>query len=424
MAGLQQFKLDTAWPYDILNIRDQGGDVKETMHVKMLRGAIFEVDTEASEPTRWKLVTLRGKDQILFEDGYVVKVYDGNRTLVEVTRTELVPTEVSEETPLTDAAQALKEADALLITSGAGMGVDSGLGTFRGRNSGVWPPLKAMQKDFSEMSCPNWFGSDPRLAWAFWHFRHQAYALGTPHAGYSILAKWGKDLKYGLFSATSNIDGHWARTEGVGPERLYECHGTVMRMQPVHGDGIWATDPAEYAKLNVPSWDLSPGEHVEVQISGGWIAAVVGADGGTTQVSGQSRAVQGVRRAGGPDLMRVSADSELPKCRDGRPARPNVLMFGDWNVDCAIIDEQYDAMKHWLSSIPKDARLVIVEVGAGTAVSTIRRLSESTAQRFPQSALIRVNLEDSKVPSSIRRSIPVGGLGALDALSRIDALLS
>lgn len=36
------------------------------------------------------------------------------------------------------AAEAVASADALLITTGAGMGVDSGLGTFRGRNAGVW----------------------------------------------------------------------------------------------------------------------------------------------------------------------------------------------------------------------------------------------------------------------------------------------
>jgi hypothetical protein len=38
-------------------------------------------------------------------------------------------------------AKAIFEADALLYTTGAGMGVASGLGTFRGVNAGVWPPL-------------------------------------------------------------------------------------------------------------------------------------------------------------------------------------------------------------------------------------------------------------------------------------------
>ena len=41
--------------------------------------------------------------------------------------------------------------------TGAGMGVDSGLGTFRGRNAGVWPPLKDLGMDFTEMSTPSHF---------------------------------------------------------------------------------------------------------------------------------------------------------------------------------------------------------------------------------------------------------------------------
>ena len=37
--------------------------------------------------------------------------------------------------------------------------------------------------------------------------------------------------RHGLFSVTSNIDGHWDRTEGVGPEKVYECHGAPWYMQ-------------------------------------------------------------------------------------------------------------------------------------------------------------------------------------------------
>ena len=39
-----------------------------------------------------------------------------------------------EESNVKAAANCLKESDVLFVSSGAGMGVDSGLGTFRGRN--------------------------------------------------------------------------------------------------------------------------------------------------------------------------------------------------------------------------------------------------------------------------------------------------
>ena len=193
------------------------------------------------------------------------------------------------------ASAALGTADALLICTGAGMGVDSGLGTFRGRYAGVWPQLKAMRMDFSEMSQPVFFDCDPRLAWAFWKFRHDAYTLGKPHDGYRLLSQWGQMMRYGCFSVTSNIDGHWERTEGIGEKKLYECHGALTRMQCVDDHGsiwatdpegkIWRTDPEEIAKIAVPEWDLSPGEQVIVRYSGGEAEAVVQEDGCSLEVT-------------------------------------------------------------------------------------------------------------------------------------------
>ena len=43
----------------------------------------------------------------------------------------------------------------------------------------------------------------------FWHASYEAYCGSAPHAGYGIVARWGRDKPHGLFSMTSNIDGHW-----------------------------------------------------------------------------------------------------------------------------------------------------------------------------------------------------------------------
>ncbi len=45
------------------------------------------------------------------------------------------------------------------------MGVDSGLGTYRGRNAGVWPPLQTLGLTFPDMSTPSHFDDDPFFAW-------------------------------------------------------------------------------------------------------------------------------------------------------------------------------------------------------------------------------------------------------------------
>jgi hypothetical protein len=71
------------------------------------------------------------------------------------------------------AAEAIEGADALLITAGAGMGVDSGLPDFRG-TQGFWRAYPAIAKlgvSFEEMANPQWFNHDPALAWAFYGHR-------------------------------------------------------------------------------------------------------------------------------------------------------------------------------------------------------------------------------------------------------------
>ena len=79
------------------------------------------------------------------------------------------------------AAQALAEADALLVGAGAGMGVDSGLPDFRG-DKGFWkayPPFEKLGYSFIDMANPVWFEEDPRLAWGFYGHRLNLYRETT-----------------------------------------------------------------------------------------------------------------------------------------------------------------------------------------------------------------------------------------------------
>mmetsp|Transcript_29570 Transcript_29570/g.81274 ORF Transcript_29570/g.81274 Transcript_29570/m.81274 type:complete len:388 (-) Transcript_29570:94-1257(-) len=330
---------------------------------------------------------------------------------------------------LQQAAQLLHRADALLICTGAGMGVDSGLGTFRGRNAGIWPPLRALCMDYSEMSDPRWFREDPRLAWAFWRAVHKAFTLGTPHAGYAILANWGQRMQHGLFSVTSNIDGHWVRTEGVGEELTFECHGAVTHVQLVGRRGLQKTprrvNDAQIGALEVPEWDLAVGEEVEARLQdGSWLRGTVDERGGIT-AGGEAVTALAVRRPGGEDLCRIREACALPCDRAGRLLRPNVLMFCDRTVNSVRICRQEARYRKWLDSLPSDVRLAVVEVGAGTTIRTIRSIGECAAGKFRQSALIRINLDDSEVVENANFSsmVSIGGLGALDALSRIAMLL-
>ncbi|CAE7282589.1 unnamed protein product [Symbiodinium natans] len=95
---------------------------------------------------------------------------------------------------LAQAAEWIANADALLIGSGAGMGVDSGLGTFRGGKKGVWDGLEAVGLAYEEICEPRWFdeaSGDPRLAWGFWNHCYRAYQETKPHQGYGALRQLG-----------------------------------------------------------------------------------------------------------------------------------------------------------------------------------------------------------------------------------------
>lgn len=138
-------------------------------------------------------------------------------------------------TKLTHFAEHLKQADGLLITAGAGMGVDSGLPDFRG-DQGFWkayPPLKHLGKSFVDMATPELFYTDPKLAWGFYGLRLNAYRAVKPHQGFHLLKQWSDtlpNLKNGAFVFTSNVDGEFQKI-GFEDDQVFECHGSIHWLQ-------------------------------------------------------------------------------------------------------------------------------------------------------------------------------------------------
>jgi NAD-dependent SIR2 family protein deacetylase len=111
--------------------------------------------------------------------------------------------------PVELAADVIKQADAILIGAGAGMGVDSGLPDFRG-NEGFWkayPPFGKLGLSFTDLAQPRWFHTDPAQAWGFYGHRRNLYRGTAPHAGFAILRRWVERMAGGSFVFTSNVDG-------------------------------------------------------------------------------------------------------------------------------------------------------------------------------------------------------------------------
>ncbi|MFO0917704.1 MAG: Sir2 family NAD-dependent protein deacetylase [Planctomycetaceae bacterium] len=262
---------------------------------------------------------------------------------------------------LKQASDAVRNADALLIGAGAGMGVDSGLPDFRG-TEGFWkayPPFHGRQ--FAELSTPHWFSTDVSLAWGFFGHRLHLYRTAVPHAGFDVLLKWARAMPAGYFVFTSNVDGQFQKA-GFPEDRILECHGSIHFLQCHQGCGR-------------PIW---PADQVQIDV----------------------------------DDATIRARSVPPACPDcGQVARPNILMFGDWQWDESRTAAQQARYQHWLRQV-RGRRIVAVELGAGTAIPTVRHECEDRA-----SQLIRINPRDSQTPAH-GVSLP---LGAREALVRIDA---
>ncbi|UCF39423.1 MAG: NAD-dependent deacetylase [Acidobacteriota bacterium] len=270
---------------------------------------------------------------------------------------------------ITRASLALKCADALLITAGAGVGVDSGLPDFRG-TQGFWkayPPIAKLGLSFAEMANPTWFQKDPGLAWAFYGHRLNLYRRTVPHEGIRNLLEWADSLPAKYFVFTSNVDGQFQKA-GCSPERIEECHGSIHLLQ--------CAKPCGQA-----IWDAGS---IEIEI----------------------------------DEDRFRALPPLPLCPQcGGMARPNILMFGDWAWNSENTDQQSRRLTRWLSeTVPEVAgKLAVVELGAGKAVPTVRHMSEHLAHRM-KAPLIRINPRDPEVPDSFDISLP---LGAKEGILRI-----
>ena len=133
---------------------------------------------------------------------------------------------------LKQAAEAIRSAEGLVITAGAGMGGDSGLPDFRGKEGfwGAYPPFAKLGLSFEELANPVWFERDPAVAWGFYGHRFELYRRTTPHEGFAVLRRWAAGKDHGCFVFTSNVDGHFQKA-GFAPERVVECHGSIHHLQ-------------------------------------------------------------------------------------------------------------------------------------------------------------------------------------------------
>lgn len=265
------------------------------------------------------------------------------------------------------AARMVADADAIVVAAGAGMGVDSGLPDFRGK-SGFWkayPALAAAGVDFQAAASADSFVRAPSRAWGFYGHRLALYRRTVPHPGFALLRKWAASKPHGYTVFTSNVDGQF-QAAGFDPLRVHECHGSIHHLQCSKpcSEAIWRADAF------VPAVDE-----------------------------------QACRLVG-----------EAPACpRCGAVARPNILMFGDWNWVDGRTGEQEIRQQHWLEGV---RRPVVIEIGAGNAIPTVRHFSNRVLRQHG-GRLVRINLRESRVERAQDVGLACTGLAALEAIDKL-----
>lgn len=266
------------------------------------------------------------------------------------------------------AARLIDHADSLIICTGAGMGIDSGLQDFRGPGGfwKVYPALGQAKLRFEEIASPAAFKTHPSLAWGFYGHRLNLYRSPQPHAGFKMLKEIADSLPRGGFVFTSNVDAQFQKA-GFPESMVVECHGTIHFLQCLEdcSDGIW------------------PAEDFEPEI----------------------------------DEQSCRIVSDMPRCINcGALARPAILMFNDWGWAEGRTRIQTANFTSWRR---RAERPVVIEIGAGSAIATVRHFSHS--QEAP---IIRINPSEHQVPRSGDIGIPTGALegiaGIRNALAAID----
>lgn len=264
------------------------------------------------------------------------------------------------------AATVIREAEAFIITAGAGMGVDSGLPDFRG-NQGFWqayPPYAKLGLSFSEAANPEHFQRDPAFGWGFYGHRCNLYRETVPHEGFHIIRRWIDQLNAPYFVITSNVDGQF-QNAGYSESLILEIHGSIHHLQCLKpcGRSIWPNNERFTIDTN---------------------------------------------------SMRSRSIPRCPHCGD--VSRPNILMFGDWSWLPDRTHTQEQRCERFIDGLGSK-RAVVLEIGAGTAIPTIRATSERLGRRFPQITVIRINPREPNIPSP-HLSLPCSALEGLRLIDR------
>lgn len=99
------------------------------------------------------------------------------------------------------AAQLLTNSAQVCILTGAGISAESGIPTFRDKQTGLWEHYRA--EDLANVAA---FNREPQLVWSWYQWRRQLVHDKAPNPGHIALAQWQQATQHNLTIITQNVD--------------------------------------------------------------------------------------------------------------------------------------------------------------------------------------------------------------------------
>lgn len=111
----------------------------------------------------------------------------------------------------------------ICILTGAGISAESGIPTFRDKQTGFWENYAA-----EDLATPEAFARDPKLVWSWYQWRRQLVADTQPNAAHHAIAQWQyhtQSSNQQLTLITQNVDDLHEQTGSA----VIHLHGNLWR---------------------------------------------------------------------------------------------------------------------------------------------------------------------------------------------------
>lgn len=123
----------------------------------------------------------------------------------------------------------LKRSQRVMVSTGAGISVESGAPTFRS-TEGLWKDFKP-----EEYATPEAFDENPKKVWEFYQWRRQKYKNMQPNAGHIAIADLERMFPH-FWLFTQNVDGLHQK---AGSKNVYELHGSIWRAKCMREQNVF-----------------------------------------------------------------------------------------------------------------------------------------------------------------------------------------